>query len=550
VILNGDSPAPTRVLEGFVQPIAPTNAEQRLARKNELKARGTLLMALPDKHQLKFNIHKDAKTLMEAIEKRTHSLIWRNKEDLLEQSLDDLFHSLKIYDSEVKRSSSASTSTQNIAFMSSQTTDITNDPVSAITSVSAASAKIPISALPNMDTLRYEGILKQMDLLPWDLICQKWSATTATGKETLQECRYQSRDGYHAVPPLYTGTLIPPKPDFVFHNEPTDNETVNTAFNVELSLTKPPIEQVRIPRPSDKTVETSIPSATTRTSIAKPKSNGNRKNRKACFVLLTESKLVPITTARPVIVVLKPLVTRPRQAKTVVTKPHSPPRRNINRSQSPKASNFPPKVTAVRTPMVNTAKGNWIQVSNGLGAKERLTILFLVHGNPQHALKDKGVIDSGCSRHMTGNMSYLSDFKALNFGYVAFGGNPKGGKISGKDPLGKFDGKVDKSTDDDVAFEVKESEFVGRKPQSEVHVSLSHSAQIKKHDDKTKREAKGKSHVESSTDYRNLSVEFEDLSKNSINEINATDSLVLVVGQISTNSTNTFSAVGPSNAVV
>nr|GFB37172.1 ribonuclease H-like domain-containing protein [Tanacetum cinerariifolium] len=42
-------------------------------------------------------------------------------------------------------------------------------------------------------------------------------------------------------------------------------------------------------------------------------------------------------------------------------------------------------------------------------------------GNPQQALKDKGVIDSGCSRHMTGNMSYLSDFEELNGGYVAFG---------------------------------------------------------------------------------------------------------------------------------
>nr|GFB25091.1 ribonuclease H-like domain-containing protein [Tanacetum cinerariifolium] len=67
VILNGDSPIPTRVIDGVVQPVAPTAAEQRLARKNELKARGTLL---PDKHQLKFNIHKDSKTLMEAIEKR------------------------------------------------------------------------------------------------------------------------------------------------------------------------------------------------------------------------------------------------------------------------------------------------------------------------------------------------------------------------------------------------------------------------------------------------------------------------------------------------
>nr|GEZ94505.1 hypothetical protein [Tanacetum cinerariifolium] len=56
--------------KGVFQPVAPTTAEQRLARKNELKARGTLLMGFPDKHQLKFNSHKDAKTLMEAIEKR------------------------------------------------------------------------------------------------------------------------------------------------------------------------------------------------------------------------------------------------------------------------------------------------------------------------------------------------------------------------------------------------------------------------------------------------------------------------------------------------
>nr|GEY08583.1 hypothetical protein [Tanacetum cinerariifolium] len=70
VILNGDSPILTRVIEGVIQPVAPTTTEKRLARKNKLKARGTLLMALPDKHQLKFNNHKHAKTLMEAIEKR------------------------------------------------------------------------------------------------------------------------------------------------------------------------------------------------------------------------------------------------------------------------------------------------------------------------------------------------------------------------------------------------------------------------------------------------------------------------------------------------
>nr|GEV03163.1 hypothetical protein [Tanacetum cinerariifolium] len=161
VILNGDSPIPTRIIEGVSQPVAPTTAEQRLARKNELKAHGTLLMALTDKHQLKFNSHKDAKTLMEATEKKfggnietkkvqktilkqhfknitgfsskgldqiherlqklvsqhemhgvslsqedvnlkflrglpsewkSHTLIWRNKADLEEQNLEDLFN--------------------------------------------------------------------------------------------------------------------------------------------------------------------------------------------------------------------------------------------------------------------------------------------------------------------------------------------------------------------------------------------------------------------------------------------------------------------------
>nr|GEU92957.1 hypothetical protein [Tanacetum cinerariifolium] len=119
--------------------------------------------------------------------------------------------------------------------------------------------------------------------------------------------------------------------------------------------------------------------------------------------VLTKSKLVPITAARPVsAAVPKPYVSRPRPAKTIVSKPHSPPRRNINHSPSPKASTFPPKVNAAEAPM----------------------------GNPHHALKDKRVIDSRCSRHMTGNMSYLFDFKELNGGYVAFGGNPKGGKTS------------------------------------------------------------------------------------------------------------------------
>nr|GEV58402.1 ribonuclease H-like domain-containing protein [Tanacetum cinerariifolium] len=156
VIINGDSPAPTVVIDGVVRPVTILSADQKIARRNELKARGTLLMALPDKHQLKFNSHKDAKTLMEAIEKcfggntktkkvqktllqklvsqlgiygvslsqkdvnlkflcslpsewKTDTLILRNKANLEEHILNELFNSLRIYEAKVKHSSTSTT---------------------------------------------------------------------------------------------------------------------------------------------------------------------------------------------------------------------------------------------------------------------------------------------------------------------------------------------------------------------------------------------------------------------------------------------------------
>ncbi|GJV11012.1 retrovirus-related pol polyprotein from transposon TNT 1-94 [Tanacetum coccineum] len=65
-------------------------------------------------------------------------------------------------------------------------------------------------------------------------------------------------------------------------------------------------------------------------------------------------------------------------------------------------------------------------------SKTAVSVNTARQGNPQIDLQDKGVIDSGCSRHMTGNMSYLTDYEEIDGGYVAFGGNPKGGKITRK----------------------------------------------------------------------------------------------------------------------
>nr|GFC43236.1 hypothetical protein [Tanacetum cinerariifolium] len=101
------------IVDGVVRIIAPTTAEQRLAKKNELKARGTLLMALLDKHKLKYNIYKDAKPLMEATEKRFGE------------------HS----------------------FVSSNNTDSLNESITAAVSIFAASSKATVSTLPNVDSL-------------------------------------------------------------------------------------------------------------------------------------------------------------------------------------------------------------------------------------------------------------------------------------------------------------------------------------------------------------------------------------------------------------
>ncbi|GJV21885.1 hypothetical protein Tco_1370905 [Tanacetum coccineum] len=56
----------------------------------------------------------------------------------------------------------------------------------------------------------------------------------------------------------------------------------------------------------------------------------------------------------------------------------------------------------------------------------------IYQGDPQVSLKDTGIFDSGCSRHMTGNKSFLTNYQEYDGGFVAFAGSSKGGKISGK----------------------------------------------------------------------------------------------------------------------
>nr|GEW09904.1 hypothetical protein [Tanacetum cinerariifolium] len=574
--------------------------------KNELKARGTLLMALPNKHQLKFNSHKDAKTLMEAIEKhfggntetkkvqktllkqqyenfsgsssegldqihdrlqklvnqikihrvslsqkdvnqkflcslpsewKTHTLIWRNKTDLEDNSLDDLFNSLKIYESEVKHSSSTGTDSHNLAFVSSTTTDSTTDSVSAAVIVSI----IDVDDLEEMDlkwqmamlTMRARRFLQktgrnqgangptsmgfdmnkeeptnfalmafssfssnlssdhesQFDVISYQTGLESVEARLLVYKQNkfvleenikLLNIEVQLRDTALTTLRHKLDTTEKERDDLNMKLEKfqtsskrlTDllasqtSKKAGLGYNSQV-FTKamfdcgnyyssksdcdswPPsnlydsfaqsCKLVKSPRHSGQLFQTAIPVAPTNPLRSKPHSKGSRRTKKACFVckIPPQSQSVLTIAARSISAV-KPAfsLTQPKLASRALYKSKSPLRRHLPHRSFSNPSNSPPRVTAAKASAVSAAqdkKDTW--------------------GNPQQALRDKGVIDSGCSRHMTGNMSYLSDFKELNGGYVAFGGNPKGGKITGK---GKI--KTGKLDFDDFYF-VKELKF-------------------------------------------------------------------------------------------
>nr|GEX99661.1 hypothetical protein [Tanacetum cinerariifolium] len=524
VILNGDSPVPTRLVEGIVQPGAPTTAKQKLARKNELKARGTLLMAFLDEHQLKFNSHNDAKTLMEAIEKRfrvsdaasvsavcakmpvsslpnvdslNNAVIYSffasqsfspllDNKDLKQIDVDDLEEmdlrwQMAMLTMRAKRflqktginlGANGSTSMgfdmskvecynyhrkghfawecrspknlrrTGVAELQRRTvpvkTSTSNALVSQCDSVGSYDWSSQVEEEPaNFTLMAFSASNSSSDteVPSCSKACSKAYAqlhsqydklTDDFRKSQFDVISYQT--GFNPVvgimlPPLTTGTFMPHKPDLVFHTVPIAVETDHSAFTVQLSLHKTCLTLIDRLHLSLRTGSLIL-----RMNLRpKPHRLGNTKKYASLThpklykhmvpaAVLTQSKPVYITAVRPVsVVVPKIIVTRPRLAHPIVTKSKLPVRRYITRSQSPKTSNSPPRVTTVQALMVSVAQGmqgKW--------------------GNPQYALKDKGVIDSGYSRHMTGNMSYLSNFEELNGGYVAFGGNPKGGKISGK----------------------------------------------------------------------------------------------------------------------
>nr|GEZ21414.1 ribonuclease H-like domain-containing protein [Tanacetum cinerariifolium] len=167
VIENGNSFVPvtqtTTAERGAITTTisSPVTAKENIKKKNNVKTRSMLLMALPNEHLMTFNQYKDAKSLFTAIVTRfggnkatkktqktllkqmyenfsapstylpsewnTHVLVWRNKPDLDTMSIDDLYNNFKIVEHEVKVTTSSNSSSQNMDFVSSPSNNNTNE---------------------------------------------------------------------------------------------------------------------------------------------------------------------------------------------------------------------------------------------------------------------------------------------------------------------------------------------------------------------------------------------------------------------------------------
>ncbi|GKB00908.1 hypothetical protein Tco_0828952 [Tanacetum coccineum] len=250
VIMNGDALAiASASTEG---PIPPKTGEQKLARKNELKAKSTLLLAIPDEHLLKFHGIKDAKTLWEAIKTRFGG----NKESKKMQKtiLKDNFSSS--YAMDLKGIGNGDVPRRIIPVETPANALVVQDGIggydwsfkfeegptyfsliahlsSGSSSSSSSDSGVRDNSITKLKNQLAEALREKDDLKLklekietssknlTDLIKMFESAFDSSVNEIEEENnqvndRFKKVEGYHAVPPPYTRNYMPSRPDLSF----------------------------------------------------------------------------------------------------------------------------------------------------------------------------------------------------------------------------------------------------------------------------------------------------------------------------------------------
>nr|GFC25957.1 hypothetical protein [Tanacetum cinerariifolium] len=209
--------------------------------------------------------------------------------------------------------------------------------------------------------------------------------------------RFVPSGGYHVVPPSMTGTFMPPKPDLVFYTPPSD-ENKHIAFNVQLSPTKP---------------DQDLPSRSSSPIIEDWVSD------------FEEEAMPQVTKDVPSFAQSPELVKSPRHSGLI-----SPPPKDFHKHHAPmNHSKFPLHKVSAAAPLKSqqglTAVAKTISAVKPKFSKARPNIA------PYVVSKSKSPFRRSFIRHPSSKPS-ISPPRELNGGYVAFGGNPKGGKITGK----------------------------------------------------------------------------------------------------------------------
>ncbi|GJZ33874.1 hypothetical protein Tco_0579310 [Tanacetum coccineum] len=255
VIKNGNAPPITKVVEGVETIIAPTTAEEKAQRRLELKARSILLMGIPNEHQLKFNSIKDAKSLMQAVEKRFGGNAATKKTQMNLLKIQKLISQLDIHGESMsqedvnqkflKRSAGAPRHHENRNRRSQEEVV----PVKTTTSnalVSYDCSEVAITELRR----KLELAQKQKDEI--QLIVENFENSSKSLSKLID---YQIVDkcktslGYNVVPPPYIEKFMPPKPDLSFSGL---EEFVNEPIVSEPTVKKPVVETSEAKASADK----------------------------------------------------------------------------------------------------------------------------------------------------------------------------------------------------------------------------------------------------------------------------------------------------------
>ncbi|GJY59093.1 putative ribonuclease H-like domain-containing protein [Tanacetum coccineum] len=437
--------------------IPPTSVEENAQRRAELKAISTLLMALPNEHQLKFNSYKDAKTLMQAIKNRFREVIEQTFERLQKLISQLEMHGEVIPQEDINQKflRKEMDLRWNIAMLTMRAKRFLKNTGRKLDMANKERIGFDKSKVECFNCHKRGHFAREyrtprnQDMSQCDGFGYDWSDQAEEGPTNFALMAYSSTSSSSST------------------NSEVSNDSNYCSSCLEYvkdikEQNEHLVKDLRTARISVVSYKTGLESIEARLTA--------RKENEAPIIKdwVSDSDEENVPKANTVEMFNKPiwlrkLLNNAGPMKNVINNAYSTTRRPFNKITAANNSNFTKKVNTVKGTRVNTArpkavlsavkgnKGNVVKASACWVWRPKHKVLD--HGNPQQDLKDKGVIDSGCSRHMTGNRSYLTDYEEINGGFIAFGGNSKGGKITRK---GKI--RTSKLDFEDVYF-VKELKF-------------------------------------------------------------------------------------------